>query len=662
MRDKILLINMPFAPLSSPSIGLTLLKETLRKNGIRCEILYFNLLFAKTIGQSLYSKISSGFPVNHDMLGEWIFSPSLFDNWQDNTDFIDEIVLGNNPSHHKTKYNRQKISADFIKKIMAIREKVLPFLATCLDRVLGKEAAVVGFTSVFQQQVSSLALAKRIKLTDAESRICFGGANNEGRMGLEVIRKFSFLDYVISGEGEHAFLFLVQKILAGEPCEDYKGILSRENNSNDKLTDGRIGVKQVTDLDALPYVDYDDYFRQLKQLNLAGKFTSRIPFETSRGCWWGMKNHCTFCGLNGENMTQRTKSSIRALDEFGILLKKYRGYPVSVVDNILDYNYFKDFIPALIDLRKKEEYNLFYEVKANLTKEQLSMMKDAGITVIQPGIESFCKGTLKIMRKGVSPIQNIQLLKWCKELNITVEWNMLYGFPNEHIEEYEAVSQLLPLLSHLDPPNSFGPIRLDRFSPNFNESDQLGFKNIRPYPTYRYIYPFDDSSLFNLAYYFTYEYKETHFEFERLKQFGQNIRKWKRGHMDSALFYSDNEDNLIIWDLRPIASTPIYVLSEISRIIYLSCDKGQRLGPCVQHIQESVSPNYISEEDIKKTLDFFIQHHLMLLYDDNYLSLAVNDANVKNSKNVADKIKQLVSIDDSGESPAVVLNKPFFIQ
>jgi len=30
-----------------------------------------------------------------------------------------------------------------------------------------------------------------------------------------------------------------------------------------------------------------------------------LLFETSRGCWWGERSHCTFCGLNGLDLAYR---------------------------------------------------------------------------------------------------------------------------------------------------------------------------------------------------------------------------------------------------------------------------------------------------------------------------------------------------------------------
>src|SRR5512144_1002972 len=106
---------------------------------------------------------------------------------------------------------------------------------------------------------------------------------------------------------------------------------------------------------------------------------------------------------------------------------------------------------------------LFYEVKSNLRKEQVKQLRDAGITEIQPGIESFSDAVLKLMRKGVSALQNIQLLKWCKEFGVQPRWNVLWGFPGEAGEEYERMAAMIPLLAHLPPPVSASGLRLDRF-------------------------------------------------------------------------------------------------------------------------------------------------------------------------------------------------------
>ena len=91
--------------------------------------------------------------------------------------------------------------------------------------------------------------------------------------------------------------------------------------------------------------------------------------------------------------------------------------------------YFGDLLPKL----RETGYNfrLFFETKANLKREQLQAMREAGVLAIQPGIESFSTPILKLMEKGVTALQNIRLLKWCAEFGILHVWNVIYGFPGE---------------------------------------------------------------------------------------------------------------------------------------------------------------------------------------------------------------------------------------
>jgi len=56
----------------------------------------------------------------------------------------------------------------------------------------------------------------------------------------------------------------------------------------------------------------------------------------------------------------------------------------------------------------------FYEVKANLTRVQVSALRAAGVTRIQPGIESLSDHVLKLIGKGTCGLRNVQLLKWCR--------------------------------------------------------------------------------------------------------------------------------------------------------------------------------------------------------------------------------------------------------
>ncbi|MCD2506106.1 hypothetical protein LRN57_14440, partial [Staphylococcus aureus] len=86
--------------------------------------------------------------------------------------------------------------------------------------------------------------------------------------------------------------------------------------------------------------NFDDYFEQLQASPLHGYVIPGLLIETSRGCWWGAKHHCTFCGLNGSGMAFRAKSQARVQQEVSQLAARYRLKRFMAVDNILDNKYF----------------------------------------------------------------------------------------------------------------------------------------------------------------------------------------------------------------------------------------------------------------------------------------------------------------------------------
>ena len=134
-------------------------------------------------------------------------------------------------------------------------------------------------------------------------------------------------------------------------------------------------------------------------------------------------------------------------------------------------------------------YEIFYEVKANLRREQLKLMAQAGVTHIQPGIESLSSNVLRLMRKGIRAIQNVNLLRWAQYYDIHVDWNLLWGFPGETEQDYTEQATAIPHLLHLPPPSSANRIWLERFSPLFTEHDTFRFRHRTPERSYRYIYP-----------------------------------------------------------------------------------------------------------------------------------------------------------------------------
>jgi len=636
---KVLMVSMPFGPLNMPSIGLSLLQACLKDRGIASQCLYLTIPFAQEIGVELYNDITAGKPDSADMLGEWLFAETLTPGKTSSPEeFLNAVLLAGGKDARSAR--------EFFDQALAARGRAAAFIDRCFAGVPWDRYAVVGFTSIFQQNVASLALAQRIKIAYPHVRIVFGGANTEGVMGRELLKNFPFVDAVVSGEGEVAFPRLVERMLAGQPFEDLQGVFTQMSCFRDFPKDARLTAPSPKSLDDLPPLDYDDYFDQLRTRGLDIDGEVRILFETSRGCWWGQKSHCTFCGLNSSNMTFRAKSQDRAYDELQGLLRRYPGFEVSVVDNILDMTYFQKFIPALRDAGGKTD--LFYEVKANLRKEQLELMREAGITRIQPGIESLSTDVLKLMRKGTTGLQNVQLLKWCKELNIAPYWNILWGFPGEDPAEYAKMARWVPLLTHLPPPGSTAQLRLDRFSPNFNQSADLGFKDVEPRSSYSHVYPtLQKDSLRNLAYYFSFAYHDDRQPRAYVRGLEQAVGGWKQDYRQSELFSVETDDGLLVWDQRGAGEPRLCLLKGRVRDVFETCDQIQGLRAVNARLE--TAGDVLAQAEIAQAAQSLTREGLLIEDFGFYLALPVRFGNYALPKSVLDRVTAAFERLGSGE-------------
>ena len=570
---QVLLASMPFAPLFKPSIGLGLLQAAVKRRGIGCESLYFALDFAAATGVSAYLRFSESLPVT-DLAGEWVFREAAFgpDAERDRR-YMEEITARRGRERDRDMALVFPGEADphavLARELASARARASLFVEECAQRIAERAPRIVGITTVFQQQLASIALARRIRALLPGAFLVAGGANVEGAMGAQVLRELDAFDAIVSGEGDLAFPELVERVLEGRSVDGIPGVLTRRA--------ARAGLAPmrsvpVDDLDALPDPDYGDYFRQYAEAmpRLDRPHVPHILFESSRGCWWGEVSHCTFCGLNGQTMRFRSKNAVRALDELERLARRHPGSPVAVVDNIIDNRYFDDFVPMLAERRLG--LDLFYEVKANLRREHVRKLRAAGIGTIQPGIESLDSATLKLMGKGVKALHNVQLLKLCAEEGVDPRWNVLWGFPGENPEGLAASARLAARLSHLPPPVGGSPIRLDRFSPNFEQAAERGFADVRPSAAYGLLYPFAEESVRRLAYYFDYGYAQPYDVEAAARPMEEAIERWNAEHAAGAcLFATELDGVLLVWDLRPGAAFALRAFTGAKRELLLAC-------------------------------------------------------------------------------------------
>ena len=321
-------------------------------------------------------------------------------------------------------------------------------------------------------------------------------------------------------------------------------------------------------------------------------------------------------------MKFRRKEWRRVVQEVNELTNKYPSSLVQFADNILSLDYFKTLIPYWVhngDLTRK-----FFEVKANLTREQIEMLKQAGVVSIQAGVENFADETLRLMRKGVTGAQNVAVLRWSVELNLDVYWNVIFGFPYEQAIDYELNLSVMKSIAHLSPPDACTHIRLDRFSPNFTDWRSLGFSVIRPLPAYRHILPFDEEELSRFAYYFAYE----HANFGRALQLGKRLEdfanfwreKSETGENGSLTVLPRLGGGFVLVDTRFTMEQSKQVLNPIELELLLQCDSP--VGPR-RAVVNTASECGTAIEEIQPTFDILVSRGVIAVIGKLAITLAL---------------------------------------
>jgi ribosomal peptide maturation radical SAM protein 1 len=639
MKTEVALVNMPFYGIDRPSLGLSLLKAALNKRNIPCDVHYLNLCFAHQIGVDRYKLVDA--LAETDLAGEWIFSAALWGEDQAlDKAYIREVLQERSPYRQnlglpisgKASTQLGGYSPELTQLLRTCRNHVEPFLERCLTDIDWNQYRVVGFTSMFQQQLASLALATRLKQWYPHLLIAFGGPNCEGRMGLAHFRAFPFIDVVCTGEGDGVFPDFVERVLKGNGIA-HPNLLCRNGEETHHTphlelivgTDSLPSPPVTVDLDSLPYPDFDDFFEQREKYAWSIDEDVKLLIETSRGCWWGEISNCTFCSLNGTHMVFRHKSANRAVQEILWLVQRYGKFSkfIHAVDNILPVEYFASVLPTLKDLALNVD--LFYETKSNLKKDQIELCSNAGVKYLQPGIESLSTPILGLMGKGVTSLQNIQFLKWARQFGICLRWNYLIGFPGEQWEHYNEQVKIIESIVHLQPPHGevLCRVRFDRFSPYVAHPQQFGIHNLRPYPSYRYVYPgISDDILQDLAYYFVCDFEGQDRVDDYTTPLADAVRKWHSSRDNCALFSITIGPRVFVCDLRPHAKRLVTVLTGVPKRILMECDaicSRTKLLDCV--VDELGKP--ISERTLDKCLGALLRQKIILEQNGKYLALAI---------------------------------------
>lgn len=649
---RIALINMPFAALYSPSLALTQLKAVVDGEygeRVSVDILYLNHDFARYIGVDLYERIGLSVESLVSGAGEWFFRQLAFPELTDNTE-----------RYFLRYFPRRDEQSQMLKRLIREKRQGLDYL---LDELIAKynleQAELVGFTSTFFQNVASFAMARRLKERNPDIITVMGGANCETPMGQEIAKNVEQIDFVFSGPALKSFPEFVRHCLDGEieKCNTIDGVFSRTNYalwppqpaSDESKHIGPIG--EEFDINVEIELDYGPFLDTLENNFPDGRVEPPILlFETSRGCWWGERSQCAFCGLNGMTVNFRAMNPEGAIAQFESLFKySSRCSRFEAVDNSMPKNYLREVFPFL---DTPPNVRIMYEVRPDLSEEDMQVLSKAGVRFIQPGVEALATSTLKLIRKGTTVFQNLLLLKHCVMYDVYPYWNLLLGIPGEDEEIYRKYLRDMPLLMHLPPPAGVYPVRFDRYSPYFVRAEQYGL-DLHPNDFYQLIYPFGEEVLSNLAYYFVDRNFRAEY-YAAVCKWIDKIREqfavwWTRWHgedqlLPPRLFFKEKGKSTIVYDSRSGKVVEHHV-GDVGRQVLEHLTKSRRITDLAADL------SHIPNLDPDKEIAFLQDRGLVFQEGERFMSLVLPEEPPPTSFKLTGRSEVVEKVKDSGAQP-----------
>lgn len=560
-QKSVLLLSMPFAGIAIPSIQLPVLAGYLEERGITVLTKHLYLQAASIYGLQPYNALIS--PPNDSYTAQLGFSKYLFpDHWKKTQDafrtYYEQHIAQNEPLRTLCSFDT------FVQRTERVYQSIL-------DSIKWEHYDLIGFTLNYGQLLPSLAIAKTVKERFPEKHIILGGSRTMELLGVNILKAFPFVDYAVSGEGEDA----LYKLAIGDVYSSIPGLIYRDQRM--------VRWNQATsviDLDATPMPSYKQFYEELATATDDIKqfyyYFGRLPVEISRGCWW---NRCTFCNLNVHHPSYREKSVQRIVEEVRTLSDRYKTLGFQLIGNTLPKRDHRVLFKQLIQLGR--DFSFVAEARAGeLTSEDYTLMKKAGFSIIQTGIESFSTEYLKKMNKGTRVIDNIAALKFCRENGIQNQYNLIVNYPNEDARDFEETQHIAQQLhAYLDPPQ-LCELRVMYGSPIQRCPEQYNIEVLTSAPIDRIMYPREALEQ-KIAFVYDFQRKVPYHDAD----WDTLVTEWKtkRGRaeqealktktaIDNLVFYFvDGGTFLKVYDKRDPQNIRIFVLNESERTVLLSC-------------------------------------------------------------------------------------------
>jgi anaerobic magnesium-protoporphyrin IX monomethyl ester cyclase len=239
-------------------------------------------------------------------------------------------------------------------------------------------------------------------------------------MNADKVIKDPNVDYVITGEGEYTFEYLLANL----------------GNTGKVLQGTRPNDLDIIPLPAYDLIDYEAYANSAERKSVDSPV--EYPYArvlTSRGCPFG----CCFCQVEhimGKKF--RARSALNVVQEMDWLFHSY-GIKSWIFDDdnlLTDRDRALSLFKMMVSCQLNLPWKMIATAAFKLDKEIIKWMRDSGCVYVNIAIESGCDRVLhKIINKPINLDYALEMTRMLQDNGIYVAANFIVGFPTETWDE-----------------------------------------------------------------------------------------------------------------------------------------------------------------------------------------------------------------------------------
>ncbi len=289
---------------------------------------------------------------------------------------------------------------------------------------------VVGFMTECDSYHHVLQICLETKRANPDCYIILGGPHATA-VGLATLEKWPCIDCIVLGEGEEAFIDILENIKNGTH-EVVAGTVMRDSHGKPVMGENR---PLVASLDLLPFPAYDLYTPSPGE---------ELFLEVGRGCPF----QCTFCSTSPFwQRKHRVKSPKRIIEELAYIRSFHQVERVHFTHDLFTANpqWVAEVCHEFIHSRVNVKWTCSSRIDT-ITEPLIALMAEAGCNAIFFGIESGSERVLQKIQKDIPLHKTIEIISVCEKYGITPNGGLIVGFPfedNTSMRETFAAYQLL---------------------------------------------------------------------------------------------------------------------------------------------------------------------------------------------------------------------------